>query len=144
MTEFRPTCPSCGELLPRVSYSDGSGVRSAFCDFCGARTGLVPRPRARKVTHPLAVDQRPAETGEARYIVREIEGWRTSESRGKPGIECVVLDTAWNHRRVASFTSEQFVSGISRRAMFARARTESATRCDLLNRLDEIARSDAA
>ncbi len=127
--DFRPVCPRCGALCR-------SNARN--CKECGARTGVVPLPTRARAVWP--VEPRPAETGEGRYVVRETQGFRITDPIVRPptngigGIECVVLDTAWNHRRVASFTSESQPRTIGRAAMFEHAREQARTRCDELNR----------
>ena len=131
-------CPRCGDLLST----------SARRCHCGALTGIVPTPYLRRAKESPPPEPRTVEpvTTSTRYVVRETEGYRIASPirllafDALPGIECVVLDTAWNYRWVASFTSEQFRGNRSRALMFARAREAAATRCDLLNRLDEIAR----
>jgi hypothetical protein len=151
MSHFKPICPRCGDLLP---------VNTVRCGACGALSGIKHAVRSvhakrRHRAAPVLVtakpasnqppDPRPLETTAARYVVRELEGYRITlpirllAYNAKPGIECVVLDTAWNHRQVANFTAEQFRGNRSRRAMFAACREAAANRCDLLNRLDEIA-----
>jgi hypothetical protein len=135
---FRPTCPRCGDRLP---------ANAERCGNCHALTGLVPYVRQRE-RHGVEIAPRPAETTGGRYVVRETEGWQIRlpiREVGKvPGIECVVLDTACNHRQVASFTSESFNGYGDNAVMRAKAREAAATRCDLLNRLDEIGRGVAA
>src|SRR5882724_1509946 len=125
--KFRPTCPRCGDLLQ---------ANVATCGGCGAVTGLVPYVRQRN-RHTVEIAPRPPETSNGRYVVRETEGWAVRfpiKRQGQvPGIEVVVLDTAWNHRRVASFTSESFIGYGDNAAMRVKGRKADATRCDLLN-----------
>jgi hypothetical protein len=131
---FRPVCPRCGDLCR---------ANARRCGSCGADTGLIPYVRQRHRAH-VEIAPRPVETTSSRYVVRETEGWRIrfpiKQSGEVPGIECVVLDTLYNHRQVASFTSESFLGSGDNSVMRGMAREAAATRCDLLNRLDEIAR----
>lgn len=133
---FRGPCPRCGDLLTEYTRR---------CPACGALTSLEPLPRVRRVT-PTA-EPRPVETTTStRYVVRECEGYRITARikrlayHARPGLECVVLDTAWNYRQVASFTSEVEWPNLGWLAMRERTREKAAARCDVLNRLDEIAR----
>ena len=144
--KFRPVCPRCGDRLM---------ANAQHCPACGAKSGLVPLPpvvrkRPARIVKP---EPRPVELPpctSTRYVVRECEGYKINfplrrlAFHAQTNIECVVLDTAWNHRLVASFTSEQFSNGRSRAEGFALARHHAAVRCEALNRLDEIARGVAA
>ena len=85
-----------------------------------------------------------------RYVVTEMWGYnltlpvceKKSSGNSREGLAVQVLDTAWNHRVVFSAKSEDYVGGGGRTRVtaFAHVRELAATRCDLLNRLDEIAR----
>jgi hypothetical protein len=137
MSHFYGPCPRCGDLLTEYTRR---------CPACGALTGLSPLPRVRRAAPVEHVEPRPVETTSTRYVVRECEGYRIAPTikrlayHALPGVECVVLDTAWNHRRVVSFSSEQYGPKLGRARMIAAAREDAATRCDLLNALDEIGR----
>ena len=84
-----------------------------------------------------------------RYVVTEIEGYRitpgrgTSHSKSSPGTAFAIIDTLWNHRIVAQFETERGAHIRANQRPVAEVRAEAATRCDLLNRLDEIARAVA-
>ncbi len=84
-----------------------------------------------------------------RYVVTEIEGYAIRLPMGerngsaKAGLSVQVVDTAWNHSVVAVFRSETGQSRWGVAGMREYAREQARTRCDLLNRLDEIARSAA-
>jgi len=86
--------------------------------------------------------------GQMRYVVTEIEGYaivlplRMKNSTGgvRPGIACHVIDTAYNHRVVFHARTEDIDGNMSHAERRRTVRERAATRCDLLNRLDEIAR----
>src|SRR6476469_1297965 len=90
-----------------------------------------------------------------RYVVTEIAGDLKARrfsgggsmlhGRHMAGLSVHVLDTAFNHRIVFTARTEDLPSGgnIAPRTGDERradVRAAAATRCDLLNRLDEIAR----
>jgi len=85
-----------------------------------------------------------SETGE-RFIVTEIEGYATPRHSGTkmPGISCHVLDTAFNHRLMATFRSEVFTrtplsvetTGARREYAKEKARSLARARADELNGL---------
>ena|SRR5665213_78883 len=126
MSDWRGPCPRCGKL----QYA-------RRCDECGALTGLGTRVRPPRVS--ASPDPRPCEVTGERYVVRECGGYAMRYPFNKPGtgalpgIEVVVLDTACNHRRMASFTSEDTGRRNGRAAMFRAARKAAARRCDELN-----------
>lgn len=140
MSEFRGPCPRCGNLLTEYARR---------CEGCGALTGLAPRviraPRPRtprlapRLTYGAPPAPRAVEVKAGRYVVRECEGYpitfpiRQPGTEVLPGIECVVLDTAWNYRQVAAFTSQGLPTKIGRAAMFQRTREAAAQRCAELN-----------
>jgi len=88
-----------------------------------------------------------------RYVVTEIEGdWmprvyggKMDSARHGAGLSVHVLDVPYNRRVVFTARTEDLPSGgnITPRTndeRRAEVREAAATRCDLLNRLDEIAR----
>lgn len=96
VSEFRPTCPRCGELC-----EPGATVCT-----CGARTGLRP-PEGSRVP-PVVKKWNEG----AWFVVTEIEGWLTHEGAAKisgripSGLSAHVIDTAVNHRVMATFRTE--------------------------------------
>lgn len=74
-----------------------------------------------------------------RFIVTELEGL-LQPSRGggkKPGLSCMVIDTAWNHRVAATFRSEEKNGGpTTRDGARQKIREAAAARANELNALD--------
>lgn len=85
-----------------------------------------------------------------RYVVTEIEGYLqpSTSSAVRQGLSVHVEDTAFNRRVVFTARTEDFNSNaldddgmpMDREQRRALIRERAAVRCDLLNRLDEIAR----
>src|SRR5260370_26562045 len=100
MTDFRPACPRCGDLLPQaVDYRTGAGARFDRCPACGARTGLTVQKRLRAPRALLKPEQRPEQVTRTQYVVRDTGGFRITISIGRtpagpsPGCELLVLRT---------------------------------------------------
>lgn len=48
-----------------------------------------------------------------RYVVTELEGYDTAaRSAKRPGLSCHIIDTAVNHRLIASYRTESYRAGL--------------------------------
>jgi hypothetical protein len=125
---FRATCPECGRL-------QAEGVID-YCADCDGRLifGIPKRGTARRL-RPQYRDYRRFDYVEGcRFVVRESEGYTINEASlsgrmygyAKPNLSCVVLDTAWNHKRVAEYRTEEEGSKLGlRRAKIIRAKARN-------------------
>jgi hypothetical protein len=81
----------------------------------------------------------------SRYVVTEVEGWEIRpvirEQGPLPGLSVHVLDTAWNHRIVATYRSERVpgIQNLTRGEKRAVIRERAERLAALLTALDEVA-----
>lgn len=66
-----------------------------------------------------------------RFVVTEIEGYSGLSHARSRGISCMVVDTLWNRRVVATFRSEDRGGSVEKR--FATTRFEAQMKADVLN-----------
>jgi len=140
MSHFHGPCPRCGDLLSEYTWR---------CPACGALTGLSPPPRKPYARHTSPLCR--ASPGRAhvcalrRARVRGVSHQTsryacspTTRRRTSSASCSIPRGTTDRSRRLRLSSSVTAAHG---RQAFALAREAAATRCDLLNRLDEIARS---
>lgn len=75
-----------------------------------------------------------------RFVVKELEGYPSNSAgdmRRPPGLSTHVLDTAWNHRIVGSFRSEDRGHGTSFRGGWRGRVGARAAAAELCRRLNE-------